>query len=218
MAIKVNGTTVINDSRALQNVASVDATTAAAITAGGVGGGHWAPLSEVTLGGSGVSAIDITLPSGYDKHRLDFVLPAQPSGAAGTALWMQFLDSGNTAQRMMYSSMYSGYPVGRIQHEDATSMYLVPDVGDFIVGSYKTYVHGVLEILDANSSSFATRYLASVGAAAEANGEPLSVTAQGKQTTGVAATSSKVRFKWQNSSNFDTGSGYYYRLYGHSYS
>jgi len=114
--------------------------------------------------------------------------------------------------------MYSGYPVGRNQHEDTTGMHFVPDVGDFIVGSYKTYVHGVLEILDANSSSFYTRYLASVGAAAEVNGEPLSVTAQGKQSTGLAATSSKVRFKWQNSSNFDTGSGYYYRLYGHSYS
>ena len=39
MAIKVNGTTVINDSRALQNIASVDATTVAAISAAGVGGG-----------------------------------------------------------------------------------------------------------------------------------------------------------------------------------
>lgn len=39
MAIKVSGTTVINDSRGLENVASVDATTAASITAAGVGGG-----------------------------------------------------------------------------------------------------------------------------------------------------------------------------------
>jgi hypothetical protein len=39
MAIKVNGTTVINDSRALTNIASVDATTATAITAAGVGAG-----------------------------------------------------------------------------------------------------------------------------------------------------------------------------------
>jgi len=38
MAIKVNGTTVINDSRALSNIASVDATTATAIGAAGVGG------------------------------------------------------------------------------------------------------------------------------------------------------------------------------------
>ena len=38
MAIKVNGTTVINDSRQLQNVASLDATTVAAIGNAGVGG------------------------------------------------------------------------------------------------------------------------------------------------------------------------------------
>jgi hypothetical protein len=39
MAIQVGGTTVVNNSRALQNIASVDATTAASITAAGVGGG-----------------------------------------------------------------------------------------------------------------------------------------------------------------------------------
>jgi len=50
MAIKVNGTTVINDSRALQNVASVDATTAASITAAGVGAGGTAPTSGTTYG------------------------------------------------------------------------------------------------------------------------------------------------------------------------
>ena len=46
MAIKVNGTTVINDSRQLQNVASLDATTVAAIGAAGVGGGD---VSEVAV-------------------------------------------------------------------------------------------------------------------------------------------------------------------------
>ena len=39
MAIKVGGTTVINDSRALTNIASVDATTVAALGTAGVGGG-----------------------------------------------------------------------------------------------------------------------------------------------------------------------------------
>ena len=39
MAIKVNNTTVINDSRALQNIASVDSATATAIGNAGVGGG-----------------------------------------------------------------------------------------------------------------------------------------------------------------------------------
>jgi len=39
MAIQVSGTSVINNSRQLQNIASVDSTTAASITAAGVGGG-----------------------------------------------------------------------------------------------------------------------------------------------------------------------------------
>ncbi len=38
MAIKVSDTQVIGDSRELTNIASVDSTTAASITSGGVGG------------------------------------------------------------------------------------------------------------------------------------------------------------------------------------
>ncbi len=48
MAIQVNGTQVIGNSRELTNIASVDATTAASITAAGVGGGGlsaWDPSS-----------------------------------------------------------------------------------------------------------------------------------------------------------------------------
>ena len=37
MAIKVGGTTVIDDSRALSNIASVDATTVTALSAAGAG-------------------------------------------------------------------------------------------------------------------------------------------------------------------------------------
>ena len=57
MAIKVNNTTVINDSRALQNIASLDATTAASITAAGVGGA--ASINELSDGY--VSASDPTV-------------------------------------------------------------------------------------------------------------------------------------------------------------
>ena len=48
MAIQVNGTTVIDNSRALTNIASVDATTAAAIGAAGVGAAsvEWQNLSN----------------------------------------------------------------------------------------------------------------------------------------------------------------------------
>ena len=50
MAIQVGGTTVINNSRALSNIASVDATTAASIEAAGVGGGF--TESTIALGPS----------------------------------------------------------------------------------------------------------------------------------------------------------------------
>jgi hypothetical protein len=68
MAIKVNGTTVINDSRALQNVASVDATTVAAMGAAGVGGGL--KLLQNTTTTSNATYIDVDFPSGYDWIRI----------------------------------------------------------------------------------------------------------------------------------------------------
>jgi hypothetical protein len=192
----------------------VDATTAAAITAGGVGGGHWTSLSEVTLGGSAVSAIDITLPSGYDKHLIDFVIPTVASGTAGSALRLNILNSG-TAQYYHYTGMYTDNYAQRNQSENVTEMSYVPDVGDFFVG-YPTFIHSTIEVFDASSSSLATRYLFRGGGGAEVGNEALYVAGQGKQVT--PATSSTLRFKWQAGSNFATGSGFYYRLYGHSYS
>jgi len=81
MAIKISGTTVINDSRQLQNVASVDATTAAVIAANAGGGsprfqeavttsGTWSPKMDgeaylilVGAGGSGGVGRDQLLTS-----------------------------------------------------------------------------------------------------------------------------------------------------------
>jgi hypothetical protein len=73
MAIQVSGTEVISNARALNNIASVDATTAASITAAGVGGSAPAPLAGesitagnlVTLqGGELYKAQDCTLVTG----------------------------------------------------------------------------------------------------------------------------------------------------------
>ena len=65
MAIKVGGTTVIDDSRALNNITSVDATTVAALGTAGVGAG------------GGV----IELPAGETISAGDFV-EVQSSGSA----------------------------------------------------------------------------------------------------------------------------------------
>ena len=69
MAIKVNGTTVINDSRALQNIASVDSATATAIGNAGVGGATSLIQGYTSL--SSASALTFNLNHGYDVYYLD---------------------------------------------------------------------------------------------------------------------------------------------------
>lgn len=71
MAIKVNGTTVINDSRALSNIASVDATTVAAMGAAGVGAPaakSWDNIGTINYGTRSINTNVSeywTLPSKY---------------------------------------------------------------------------------------------------------------------------------------------------------
>jgi len=82
MAIQVGGTTVINNSRALSNITSVDATTAAAIEAAGVGGGGaiaWDPSStpDVNLTSSGTW----TKPGGLASTTWIFVYMVGGGGA-----------------------------------------------------------------------------------------------------------------------------------------
>jgi hypothetical protein len=57
MAIKVGGTTVINDSRALTNITSVDATTVAALGTSGVGGGGTHEFTASSALTSGQAAV-----------------------------------------------------------------------------------------------------------------------------------------------------------------
>lgn len=71
MAIKVNGTTVINDSRALQNIASVDATTVTALENAGVGGGAFTEITALTSF-SNVSSLTLTLSTAYSVHLIYF--------------------------------------------------------------------------------------------------------------------------------------------------
>jgi hypothetical protein len=75
MAIKVNGTTVIDDSRALSNIASVDATTVASLGAAGVGGGKNNVTTELI-----VTSKTYTVPFDCDMHVL--VCGAGGGGAA----------------------------------------------------------------------------------------------------------------------------------------
>lgn len=81
MAIKVSGTTVINDSRELTNITAVDATTVAALGSAGVGGGGGIELttSEAVVEGD-------TLAMNFDTGKVEKVARVGGSGAAGTSI------------------------------------------------------------------------------------------------------------------------------------
>ena len=116
MAIKVNGTTVINDSRALTNIASVDATTVAALGAAGVGGGvelSYTALSTITKGKivtinkNGQGALG-SLPVATD--RISATCGMFIEGGRGTAMYLAnenvyaiggFTSSGSRQMRFM---------------------------------------------------------------------------------------------------------------------
>tara|TARA_R110000796_G_scaffold6268_3_gene22467 strand:- start:663 stop:1223 length:561 start_codon:yes stop_codon:yes gene_type:complete len=73
MAIQVSGTSVINNSRQLQNIASVDAGTVTALNNAGVGGGGVTALGSLNLPVNGTSItlsnLDLT---DYKFCRIDF--------------------------------------------------------------------------------------------------------------------------------------------------
>ena len=77
MAIQVSGTEVISNARALNNIASIDATTAASITAAGIGGGTWTVLGTSGNLGTltsfgGTSAVkSFTVPTGVQAVSIE---------------------------------------------------------------------------------------------------------------------------------------------------
>lgn len=73
MAIKISGTTVVDDSRGLTNIATIDATTAAAITAAGVGGSGGGNFNTAIINAVGYAVTDsmataFTAPSTAGKR------------------------------------------------------------------------------------------------------------------------------------------------------
>ena len=193
MAIKVNGTTVIDDSRNLVNIAS------------GAGGGYWNELSSVTLGGSVVSSIDVTLTSGYDAHRIDFRLPVPDGGSAKKNL-LSMTSSGNTAQNFHFATASS---VADEQTDDTVMEWF-----SYAGGFTPAYFFGSLTILDALSSSVNTRFMANLANTNGAYGRRVAGFSAGFQNT--AAATGKVKFSYDGGS-FGSGSNLYYKLYGQTY-
>ena len=194
MAIKVNGTTVIDDNRNLVNIAS------------GAGGGYWNELSSVTLGGSVVSSINVTLTSGYDAHRIDFRLPL-PDGGSAKKNVLVMATSGGTGQSFTFATA-SSYSA---EQATQTSMEWNGYSGGF---SGVNYFFGSLIILDALSSSVNTRFQANLACSNGFANRRIAAYSSGFQDT--TAATGRVEFAYDGGS-FGTGSNFYYKLYGHTY-
>lgn len=93
MAIKVNGTTVINDNRALSNIASVDATTATAFGNAGVGGLSTVVATDASMGTG--SSLSFTLGD-YQIQHFYFEGPLKHNADLGKSMYVYFSDSSGT--------------------------------------------------------------------------------------------------------------------------
>mgnify|MGYP000403702022 CR=1 FL=1 len=99
MAIKINNTTVVDNSLGLNNIASVDATTAAAITAAGVGGGEVVLLTD-NAALSSTTYIEVSFTGDYRMYIVQFV-NAMTNSTGFSAAYTN--SSGN---RIMSSNYY----------------------------------------------------------------------------------------------------------------
>jgi hypothetical protein len=174
--------------------------------------GYWTNLAEVTLGAAIVSAIDITLPTGYEVLKLDISFPIV-SGSISRKLQMQMLNSSDSAQSFSYSTI-----VMESNEADVNASGRFPTTFDLSASYGKTsgdYVHYKFEFFDTDSTTLATKWLGQGGGYENANAKGSNMLSSGT-TYGAPTASSKVRFKIEGGSFKDTPG--YYRLYGHTYS
>lgn len=90
MAIKIAGTTVVDDNRALTNIASVDATTVAALGAAGIGGGPSFTASGDITAGDPVAIADADLVAEVNSY--SNTTSATGNHNSGSTTTMEFLN------------------------------------------------------------------------------------------------------------------------------
>ena len=133
MAIKVGGTTVIDDSRQLTNIASVDATTVAALGSAGVGGGGG--VVSLQASGGNISQGDFvalnsdgTITSTSIAGGEDFLTISLSSGITVSSyfnfIFDTFYDSANSKLIMLVrdTSNYPAISLGTVSNGSITSI------------------------------------------------------------------------------------------------
>jgi hypothetical protein len=202
MAIKVNGTTVINDSRALTNIASVDATTAAAIGAAGVGGG-WSLISETAITSS-VHYIDVTFPSGY----LEYIVEFPRLFGATTSTFQPLLQLFNASGSLV--TTYQGYRSATKGNVDAVGSDYHALLATFYSGSTNTAalkLHFFNNPRSGNTRTMANTY-ANAGPAGEMQNGRFSMKDHG------ANNGMRLYSQWGTGSGPITSASHDYKIWG----
>jgi hypothetical protein len=154
MALQVGGTTVINDSRQLQSIASLDSTTAATIGSS-VGGGGW---SRRTTGNfvNNTEILDITFPTtgGASKEYYVVFPKIVGVGLAGNTI-------GNTLNFKMFDGSYNlmstggdyrGYDNVNVSTTDATNRSYISILAGFNEHD-PNYISGYIHVWNDPTSS-----------------------------------------------------------------
>jgi len=136
MAIQVSGTEVISNSRALNNIASVDATTAASITAAGVGGGGFEPVAVTGT----TPSLDVGSYNFFDNGTLTADTTVSFASVPTNANWQYSFKSAIASgdwniSTAVYLQLFSvagqdTQPTGVFFKPDGLKMYVVGNYGD----------------------------------------------------------------------------------------
>ena len=176
--------------------------------------GYWSNLAEVTLGGSQVSTIDITLPTGYDVLKLDIRFPVCV-GSTSRSANMQLLDSNGTVRAFAHQTdlFITNNSPSQQQSRFGSTFVLSPAYGQMSTD----YCFYRLEFFDVDSPSIHTKWQGQGSAYVNSNALGANMLSSGFQYS-TAHVTSTARFSLSSSATFNTDDGCYYRLYGHSYS
>ena len=181
--------------------------------------GHWSNIAEVALGASNVAAIQITLPAGYDLHRLDIRFP-RPTGSATKALFMEVPRDGSSQSSFSYNttSLLGASHEGANSRDEDT--FTMSPVGGAAVGDNLFYS---ITFSDWRSSSRLSSWSGRGHQWIQSEGGMWQIRTCGFDYGSADDTSSfevhtGVNFTLTGGVNFKTMTGCYYRLYGHNYS
>lgn len=152
MAIQVNGTEVISNSRALNNIASVDATTVAAMGAAGVGGATKLITANTSLGTA--STYSFPLTTRYREHIIA-VFGIQHTGNNDTEVRSRLTDTSNNpiSGASDYYGLLFNHSINRGGVADFAALWTELNKVD---ASYNGRVNFIINIKNAHTSAMPT--------------------------------------------------------------